>query len=332
VTVYFGERDLVEGRFLADRILDCFETSGLEAAALLRGVEGFGPKHGLRTDRLLTSSEDLPIVAIGVGEQEAVGAATAEIGAVSTDALITVDTVALARSTEVVEEPAGRWLKASVFLGRGRRVNAIAAHEAVVARLRAAGVEGATVLLGVDGLLGGARQRAGFFSRNIDVPALVVSVGSADAVTRGLSSLRALPGERVVTVECAHIHKRDGVLLGPPEVTGARGSQGPERRKLTLYSSEQAHFGGRPVHIEAVRRLRAAGAEGATALRGVWGFDGANVPHGDTFRSLRRRVPTVTEVIDTSPRVARWLEVLDEITPRRGLITSEIVGAPVSRR
>ncbi len=288
-------------------------------------MEGFGPKHGLRTDRLLTLSEDLPIAAIGVGERGAVEAAAAEVGAVSTDGLITVEPVALARSTEVVDEPVGRWLKASVFLGRGRRTNGIAAYEAVVARLRAAGVEGATVLLGVDGLLGGDRQRAGFFSRNIDVPALVVSVGSADAVTRGLSSLRALPGERVVTVESAHIHKRDGVLLGPPETTG-------ELRRLTLYSSEQVHFGGRPVHIEAVRRLRAAGADGATALRGVWGFDGANAPHGDTFRSLRRRVPTVTEVIDTAPRVARWLELIDEITPERGLITSEIVRAPVSRR
>ncbi len=332
MTAYLGERDIADGRFLAERILDRFEAHGLEAAALLRGAEGFGPRHGLRTDRLLTLSEDLPIVAIGVGEPEAVGAAAAEIRTVATEGLITVDPVALARSTEVVEEPAGRWLKASIFLGRGRRINGIAAYAAVVARLRAAGVEGATVLLGVDGLLGGERRRAGLFSRNIDVPALVVSVGSAGAIRRGLSSLRALPGERVVAVESAHVHKRDGIVLGALEAAGAGRSAEPERRKLTLYSSEQVHFGGRPVHIEAVRRLRAAGAEGATALRGVWGFDGANAPHGDTFRKLRRRVPTVTEVIDTVPRAERWLEVLDEITPRRGLITSEVVGAPDSRR
>ena len=32
----------------------------------MRGVEGFGAKHHLRTDRLLTLSEDLPLVSVAV--------------------------------------------------------------------------------------------------------------------------------------------------------------------------------------------------------------------------------------------------------------------------
>lgn len=102
-------------------------------------------------------------------------------------------------------------------------------------------------------------------------------------------------------------------------------------QKLTLYSSEQAHFEGRPVHVEAIRRLREAGADGATALRGVWGFDGRHAPHGDTFRSLRRRVPTLTTAVDTPPRAREWLAILDELTPERGLITSELVPARHAR-
>ena len=92
-------------------------------------------------------------------------------------------------------------MRSTIHVGRGRRIAGRPAYEAVVTRLRAAGVEGATVLLGVDGILGGRRHRAGFFSRNADVPAAVVSVGSLEAMARGLSSVRALPGERIVTVE-----------------------------------------------------------------------------------------------------------------------------------
>ena len=37
---------------------------------LLRGADGFGRKHHLRTDRLLTLSEDLPLVAVAVDTRE----------------------------------------------------------------------------------------------------------------------------------------------------------------------------------------------------------------------------------------------------------------------
>ena len=80
-----------------------------------------------------------------------------------------------------------------------------------------------------------------------------------------------------------------------------------------------------------MRRLRAASADGATALRGVWGFDGRHAPHGDRLGSLRRRVPTLTVVIDAPARIRDWLEILDELTPERGLITSEIVPARHAR-
>ena len=332
LTAYLGERDQVGGRFLAERMIDAFAAGGLEAATLIRGVEGFGAKHLRRTDRLLTLSEDLPIIATGVGGAAPVEAVADVVAAFPGEAPVTIEPVWIAGATDSVDFEAGAawgpWVKASVYLGRGRRVAGLPAYEAAVTRLRAAGVEGATVLLGVDGILGGDRQRAGFFSRNLDVPAIVVAVGTVDAVARGLSSLRALPGERVATVEEAHVCKRAGGAIDP----GFDGDDDAQLRKLTLYSSEQAHVNGRPVHIEAVRRLRAAGATGATAMRGVWGFEGDHHPHGDRLRSLRRRVPTVTVVIDTQSRAARWLAVLDELTPARGLITSERIGAAVSRR
>jgi PII-like signaling protein len=193
-------------------------------------------------------------------------------------------------------------------------------------------MEGGTVLLGVDGILSGARRRAGFFSRNVDVPALVVSVGRAERLAAIAAAVAELPGAPVATLERVHVCKRDGGPMTPPPAVPERDRGGMGIwQKLTLYSSEQVHVGGRPVHVEAIRRLRAASADGATALRGVWGFTGRHVPNGDRLGSLRRRVPTLTVAIDSPARARDWLGLLDELTPERGLITSEIVPARHAR-
>ena len=53
LTTYFGERD----RVLAEELLDVYERHSLETSVLLRGSEGFGVKHRLQSQRLLTPSE-----------------------------------------------------------------------------------------------------------------------------------------------------------------------------------------------------------------------------------------------------------------------------------
>ena len=71
LTTYFGERDRTNGRFLADALLDVYERHALQVSALFRGSAGFGLKHRLHTDRLLTLSEDLPIVSVAVAKSTA---------------------------------------------------------------------------------------------------------------------------------------------------------------------------------------------------------------------------------------------------------------------
>ena len=333
LSVCFGERDAVDGRFLAERIVTELERSGVAAAILMRGVEGFGIKQRRRTDRLLTLSEDLPVIAIGVGAPGPVEEAATRIGAIDFDGLVTIERLRL------LDPPVGAATagvtgaaRLSVHLGRGRRLAGEPAHRRLLSLLREAGAEGGSALLGVDGILGGARRRAGFFSRNVDVPALVVSVGHAERLAAAAAAATELPGATLATLERVHVCKRDGGPLVPPPAVPGRDPDGLRIwQKLTLHSNEQAHVGGRPVHVEAVRRLRAAGADGATALRGVWGFDGDRGPYGDSFRSLRRRVPTMTIVVDRPARAREWLDILDELTPDRGLLTSEVVPARHAR-
>jgi PII-like signaling protein len=94
-----------------------------------------------------------------------------------------------------------------------------------------------------------------------------------------------------------------------------------------VYAGEQSRHAGRPLYEELVRALRRDGAAGATTLRGIWGYHGDHRPHGDSLWQLRRRVPTVTVIVDTPERIREWFAVVDELTDETGLVTSEMVPA-----
>jgi len=71
------------------------------------------------------------------------------------------------------------------------------------------------VLLGVDGTAHGRRERATFFSRNAEVPVMVIAVGSGMRIGGVLAGLGALLHRPLLTVERVRICKRDGRLLAP---------------------------------------------------------------------------------------------------------------------
>jgi PII-like signaling protein len=98
-------------------------------------------------------------------------------------------------------------------------------------------------------------------------------------------------------------------------------------QKLMVYTGEQARHRGHPLHLELVRRLREENANGATVLRGFWGYHGDHAPHGDRALALRRHGPVVTVVVDTPERAQRWFDVVDSLTSETGLVTSETVPA-----
>ena len=68
--IFIGESDRWEGRPLHEAIVHLFKAAGLAGTTVIRGVEGFGRLHHLHTDRLLSLSEDLPVVSIAVDRRE----------------------------------------------------------------------------------------------------------------------------------------------------------------------------------------------------------------------------------------------------------------------
>jgi PII-like signaling protein len=195
--------------------------------------------------------------------------------------------------------------------------------------LHKCGVAGATVLLGVDGMRHGERRRARFFAQNKGVPLMVMAVGDAPNLGVAVERLTTVLPEPLLTTERVRVCKRDGELLGVPHDLSATGDEQTKQQlqKLTIVTSEAARHENRSLYLELVRRLRTASAAGATSLRGIWGFHGDHPPHGDRLLALRRHVPVVTVAIDTPERIASLFAIADELTQKRGLVTSELIPA-----
>jgi len=331
LTSYFGERQRTDGGFAADALLDLYERHEIATSILLRGIEGFGARHRLRTDRSLTLSEDLPLIAVAVDSRPRIQEVLEPTARLLSAGLVTLeraqllsgDIEALTLRDEVNEET-----KLTIYLGRQERVYRVPAFVAVCDLLHRRGVAGATALLGVDGTAHGRRERASFFSRNAGTPMMVIAVGSGERIGRVLPELGGLLPRPLLTLERVRICKRDGELLCTPSALPGTDETGmPLWHKLMVYTSEAALHHGQPIHRAIVRELRAAGIAGATTQRGVWGFHGDHAPHGDRLLQLGRHVPAVSVVVDAPERIATAFPIIDELTREQGLVTSETVPA-----
>ena len=285
LTTYFGERQRTGDRFLADALFDLYARHKVGTSVLLRGVEGFGAKHHLRSDVVLTLSEDLPLVSVAVDAVDRIEGVLDEVHALERHGLVTLER---ARTGGDLDGET----KLTIYAGRQDRIGEL------VALLRSHSIAGAIALLGVDGTVDGVRRRARFLTPNPTVPIMIIAVGAADRIATVLPELQRWP----TTLERVRICKRDGHVIAPP-------GQDSPLEKLMIYGAE---------HVELVRRLRRAGASGATCIRGIWGFHDEQDPHGDRLLQLRRRAPVVTVVVDTPEQIARCFDVIDE-----GLVTSE---------
>jgi PII-like signaling protein len=331
LTTYFGERDRTADGLLADELLDIYGGHGLQASVLLRGAEGFGRLHHMHSDRLLTLSEDLPLVSIAVDKRERIESMLDIVLEIKRRGLITLERARLL-SGEIgpieLPEQLGEATKLTVYLGRKDRAFRTPPFVAVCDLLHRRGIAGATALLGVDGTRGGRRARARFFAGNADVPMMVIAVGSGERIAQVLPELGALLHEPILTLERVRVCKRDGRLLATPHELPGNDEHGLALwQKLMVYTSHRATHNGRPLHMEIIRRLRESDSAGATSLRGIWGFHGDHAPHGDKFFQIRRHVPVVTIAIDSPERTARSFEIIDELTGEHGLVTSEMVPA-----
>jgi PII-like signaling protein len=328
LTAYFGERLRYKDRFLADSLLDLYGSTAVATSVVLRGIASFGPHHQLRSDQLLSMSEDPPIAVAAVDTTDRIAPLAEQVVDMTSRGLITLERAQLSGGSPTVPETA----KLTVYLGRRARVAELPAYRALCDVLHRHGFAGATVLLGVDGTRQGQRRRARFFSRNVDVPVMIIAVGTGRQVDAAIPEIETMLRHPLLTIERVQVCKGDGEFIIRPAALPPTDDEGhPLWQKLMIHTSEATLHEGVPIHRAIVRRLRESrAASGATVLRGIWGFHGDHKPHGDKLIQLTRQVPVTTIVVDTPKRIAASFDIIDELTGRHGLVTSELVPALVA--
>lgn len=103
VTVYVGESDRVHGHGVAGEIVRRARDAGLAGATVLRGMEGFGASQVVHTSRLLTLSEDLPVVVTLIDTHDRIDAFLPVLDELVHGGLVVCEDV------EVVKYAAARW-------------------------------------------------------------------------------------------------------------------------------------------------------------------------------------------------------------------------------
>jgi PII-like signaling protein len=93
VRCYLGDADEAGGRPLAHAIVELLRDHGIAGATVIRGVEGFGAKQHLHTDRILSLSLDLPVIVEFVDTEERVRAILPEVDALMGDGLVIAQAV-----------------------------------------------------------------------------------------------------------------------------------------------------------------------------------------------------------------------------------------------
>ncbi|MDZ5085206.1 MULTISPECIES: DUF190 domain-containing protein [unclassified Mycobacterium] len=317
LTAYFAERERHGGRFLAEELLDRYDQQSIATSVMLRGIASFGPAHVVRSDRSLSLSEDPPVTLTAVDSADRIIPLAEEVAGVVDRGVLTLE-----RGRTLPDPASSDDVRLSVYLGRRQRVAGAAGYLRVCEVFHRLGFLSAEVFLGVDGTVSGERRRARFFSRNADVPLIVVGVGTAAQAEAALTELRPHLADPLITLERIVVCKNAGHLIAEPgRVPGGY-------LKVTVRTDEDSRHDGTPVHRALVSRLMQTDhANGATVLRSIWGYHGAQAPHGDQLFQLARHVPVSTVIVDTAESIAASYPVIDELTVTHGLVTCEAVPA-----
>jgi PII-like signaling protein len=326
LSVYFGE-SVVAGPVLAsEALMRRLERRGIASAALLRGIEGFGLNRRIHAERFPDVSTDLPLLAMAVDARRRIEAALDDVDRAVPRGLVTLESARLASGADVARAgfPAGpgQAAKLTIYCGSDERARGRPAYREAVDALRRHGANGAIVLAGVDGLVGGRRRRARLFTTN-GAPVVIISVGPPELLARSLPELAELLPAPLVTLEAIAQIKHDGEQLEQPPT--AAGADANAWQTIRVYTRRTAEVHGRPLYGELTRRLREAGAAGATTVLGEWGFSSDEPPHGDKLGRVASHRPTYTVCIDRPARMAELWPIIDELTVEHGIVTSLFV-------
>jgi hypothetical protein len=97
MTVFISESDHFRHRPLYTEIVHRAHAAGLAGASVIRGCEGFGASNAIHTTRILSLSEDLPVIIIVIDHPDRIRHFAPQVQELVTEGLIILDEVEVLR-------------------------------------------------------------------------------------------------------------------------------------------------------------------------------------------------------------------------------------------
>jgi PII-like signaling protein len=97
LTIFVGEDDRFHRKPLYSEIVHRAHAAGLAGASVIRGIEGYGASSRIHTSRLLSLSEDLPVMVIIVDAEAKVRGFLPQLDELVSEGLVMVDPVEVIR-------------------------------------------------------------------------------------------------------------------------------------------------------------------------------------------------------------------------------------------
>src|SRR5947209_15327474 len=105
LSIFIGESDRYRHHSLSHEIITRARKAGLAGASVLRGIEGYGASSHIHTARLLSLSEDLPLVIIVVDAEERIREFLPQLDELIEEGLVIIDPVEVVRYVGRSAEP-----------------------------------------------------------------------------------------------------------------------------------------------------------------------------------------------------------------------------------
>ena len=93
LSIFIGESDHHGHTPMATEIVRRAHAAGLAGASVFRGVEGYGASNHIHTTRILSLSDDLPMLIVIIDRPEAIDAFVVQLDELVTEGLVIVDDV-----------------------------------------------------------------------------------------------------------------------------------------------------------------------------------------------------------------------------------------------
>lgn len=97
VSIFVGDTDLWHHKPVYHEIVRRAHAAGLAGATVLRGIEGYGVGGLVHTTRILSLTDDLPLVVIIVDEEDRVRAFLPQLDELVTEGTVVIDEVEVIR-------------------------------------------------------------------------------------------------------------------------------------------------------------------------------------------------------------------------------------------